>query len=289
MTILISALASFNVCADEVTRVNFGKVTPNINADINSALSELRANLPLRCDGNCDQDSIRWDSVGNLISHAINSKKFLYSSGVPGVGIEIDLTEFNLKTSPVIIVRLIKLAVHYGTGEFNGTQPLLRWSLGNEDDETVINRQSGEINIIGSIYAGTCSPEQGDLYFNLKPVSIELLKEINTGQKIQTAAQTNYIYINCTPGVADSFSIRFTGKYYNDSPNILDAGNGVGFIAEYKTTNKDILWNGLGDFAGVIPESGRINVPIKVYYTRTGEDLRAGNIYAKGQFAISYR
>lgn len=287
--LLISSLVSLSTFAEEVTRINFGRVTPKIGTDVNVPFAESRVSIPVNCVENCNQSTVRWESKGDLFSNAVNAKKFIFFSGVPGVGIEVDLSEFNLSVSPVIIIRLIKIAVQYKTGDFTRSQPLIKWYLENKEGSTQESLQSGTLNVDGSIYTGTCSPEQGDLYFNMKPVSVNLLKELSYGEKLQASSMIQNISINCSPGVADSFSIKFNGKYYNTSPDILDAGNGVGFIAEYELTDKNVLWNGLGNFGGVIPETGKVVVPLKVYYTRTGEDIRAGNIAAKGQFTITYR
>ncbi|MBJ8362575.1 type 1 fimbrial protein [Citrobacter cronae] len=286
---LISSIFSLSVFAEEVTRINFGRVTPKIGTDVNVPFAESRVNIPVNCVENCNQSTIRWESKGDLFSNAVNAKKFIFLSGVPGIGIEVDLSEFNFRGSPVIIVRLIKLAVQYKTGDFTRSQPLIKWYLENKDGSPQKLLQSGTLKVDGSIYTGTCSPEQGDLYFNMKPVSVNLLKELSYGEKLHASSMIQNISINCSPGVADSFLIKFNGRYYNTSPDILDAGNGVGFIAEYKLTDKNVLWNGLGDFGGVIPETGKVEVPLKVYYTRTSEDIRAGNIAAKGQFTITYR
>lgn len=286
---LISALISLNAFAEEITRVNFGNITPKIGSEINVPFSELSANIPVSCDENCKQSYFRWEAVGDVFSTSANAKKYVFFSSIPGIGIEVDLSQFNFNISPVLTVRLVKLAAQYKTGVFTHSQPLMRWSLENQEDGGRKTLQSGVLNVDGSIYAGSCSPEQGDLYFNMKPVSSNLLKELRYGEKLQTSSLIQNISINCSQGAADSFTIKFNGKFFNNSPEILDAGNGVGFIVEYKYTNTNVLWNGTGNFGGDIPESGKVDIPLQVYYTRVGEDVRAGDITAKGQFTITYR
>lgn len=286
---LISALVSLNAFAEEITRVNFGKITPKIGSEINVPFSETSANIPITCGENCKQPNFRWEAVGDVFATSANAKKYVFLSNIPGIGIEVDLSQFNFSISPALTVRLVKLSAQYKTGVFTHSQPLMRWYLENKEDSGWKNLQSGALYVDGSIYSGSCSPEQGDLYFNMKPVSINLLKELRYGEKLQTSSLMQHISINCSQGAADSFSIKFNGKYYNNSPDILDAGNGVGFIAEYKSTDTNVLWNGLGNFDGKIPESGKVDIPLQVYYTRTGEDVRAGDITAKGQFTITYR
>ena len=276
--------------ADEIKDVSFGNITPKIDTPANAVLAEKNIILALNtCVENNCETRIRWEPIGNIISSWSGSKKFLFTSNVPGIGIEADISLFKLANRQEIIFRLFKLSAKNGTGSFNNGLPLLKWYLEKKEKGDWKVTETGIIRVDGSLHAGTCSPIQGDLQFNIRPVSLNMLKNLRIGEKLPDFADHQSISIRCTPGVAENFSVRFNGEYYQGTPWILKGSNDIGFIAEVTVNDSLVLWNGSESYDGPIPESGRVDIPLTVYYAKAGENIRGGEVHARGQFIMSYR
>ncbi|EEK3693934.1 hypothetical protein G9Z29_004417 [Salmonella enterica] len=288
---LLWGILSLPSYADELKEVSFGEIISKFEAPVHTVLAEQTVVLALNeCFGErCKNYRIRWESIGNTISSSPGTKKFLFSSGVSGIGIEADTSMFNLFDRQEIVFRVLKLGIKNGSGSFYNGQPLLKWYLETLQNGSWDVVQTGVLRVDGSLHAGTCSPIQGDLHFDMMPVSINMLKELRIGEKLHNFASHQSIPVKCSPGVADMFSIRFSGEHYQGAPWILKAGNNVGFIAEVTTSEKRIMWNSSESYDGAIPESGIVDIPITVYYTKAGNDIGSGEIQAHGTFTISYR
>lgn len=276
--------------AEDITNINFGDISPKLSLHKNSVIAEKEITLPIgERTSNSINSSVHWTVLGPLLKQDINRKKYFFQTNVPGVGVEVGMERFNAQHYPVISVKLIKTEKTIGSGAISSGQPLMKWNMVSNDKNEVEKIKSGVFFISGNIHYGTCTPTRGDVFVDMQPISVDTLKNLNIGEKLHSLSQRQNISINCTPGISDAFSIRFYGEHNKNTPHILDGGNGVGFIAELLKENNTVTWNGLQSYEGYIPEYGRVDIPLTIYYTKVSNNVQGGRVHAKGIFTISYR
>ncbi|WP_369115624.1 fimbrial protein [Edwardsiella tarda] len=286
----IGLLFSLCALAELPSLVQFGGVTPRFSLAPNETLAEQRLTLPLTCAPACQHTRLRWERVGLPIPGSPTARHYRFFSALPGIGIALDTRE-TTPDDPNLTLSLFAIGTRHQTGRLDPTRPLLRWYLEPLHGDSTQPLQSGAIYVAAEIHAGTCAPQQRDLTVQMPPVDIARLKRLEVGEPLTQGAESVQLAIRCTPGVAEGFTLHFLGRHPNDLPQLLSASRGVGFIITLadRQPEQAVRWSGEEGYDGAIPDSGSVDLPLHLYYARSGEPLIPGDVSARGIFLLSYR
>ncbi|EBR4458251.1 fimbrial protein [Salmonella enterica] len=296
LALALYVVASHTVFADTVTRVELGNMVLRVSQPMNEVFARQSVTLPALCHGQCDGVTVKWEALAPRLT-TVNTPPgvYLFDSGVKGIAIRIDAPQQNGVTPAdkalSLQIGLVKTSRDVAAGVMNLSTPLLQWSLSGQNGENALQADDrGQIVVGGALTVGSCEPTTGTLTFAPSPVRLSDLKRTGPGQPVAGSGDSQAISVTCTPGIASSLSATFLAKTLEGSPSVIQSDNpGVGFLMVDDVYHQTVWWDGSHPLVYPIPPNGQTRIPLSVFYTPTGREIRAGKVTAQAQFTIDYR